>query len=329
MKDFDTHLKDMINAYGRMDSCTPSSFFLVSDDKEVPIFSKTLDVCHARMCYAKKGTYDTLVTAVPHRDKAAIAYLKMLITGPFKSMADLISLATHEGEYYLRCDRLGLWPANVLYNFCIATRVPIEFRKQLDAWYGNVQEGAHPILAFLLQFFPFTNGRRHTTVYANHLWFDSDCDWLNIINGTWQSSALDYKSEPAAVRPCNSIWYGRERHAHAFKTTPDEAVMDALGIIPAKPPSPPQKKVVLEGGGFQPAVMADNNFVPLAPGAWVVQGAVAAQVGPAIQWQVYAGEIMADMGQIAVPVDEPADEEDEDYDFEWDMEPEDDDDDFL
>lgn len=159
------------------------------------------------MRYTPKG-YNYLVTAVPKSDHVSLSYLRMLIHGPFKGVSDLIHLVKTKEGYYLQCSDLEKWPSAVLFNFCMASRVPIEFQNQLDGWVDVMDEGYPEVLAFLLSH--STEGKKFKAYRSypehGHHWFDPSSDWRRIIEGRPDLSGLNYGNYPTSVTPSNSIW---------------------------------------------------------------------------------------------------------------------------
>jgi hypothetical protein len=159
------------------------------------------------MRFTPKG-YDFLVTAVPNSDKVSLAYLRMLIHGPFKSVSDLISLVRVKDQYYLQCSDLEKWPAPLIFNFCVASRAPIEFEDQLDHWWSLVKEGYPEMLGFLLSHSCGGNNFKWERTFpeSGHHWFDPQSDWKRIMDGNPDLTGYRYDKYPASVTPSNVIW---------------------------------------------------------------------------------------------------------------------------
>lgn len=200
-------LKELIESYPTLTPESPSSWFVWSDTPGTPPKSYSALICHADMRYTHTG-YDHLVTAVPKNGKISLKYIRMLIHGPFRAFSDLISLVSTKDGYYLQCDELKKWPANVLFNFCIASRAPIEFGYQINGWEELLGQGYPEVLAFLLSHSmkgeKFNYGRRFPD--HGHYWFDPSSDWRRIIDGTPDLTGLNYHDFPNAVTPTNAIW---------------------------------------------------------------------------------------------------------------------------
>lgn len=200
-------LKSLLASYPNLDEMNPSSWFVWSENPDYPPKLWDSLICHADMRYTHAG-YDYLVTAVPKNDNVSLSYLRMLIHGPFKSVSDLIFLTKVKDQHYLMCSNLERWPAPVLFNFCIASRVPTEFPDKLDGWKKLVSEGYPEVLAFCMSHStggkPFKDKRYFPE--HGHDWFDPSSDWNRIIEGTPDLTAKDYKSSPGSITPCNVIW---------------------------------------------------------------------------------------------------------------------------
>lgn len=190
-----------------MSDDAPSSWFVWSNNPELKPKSYTLQVCHADMRYTPKG-YDYLVTGVPKVDKVSLAYLRMLIHGPFKSVSDLISLVKVKDQFYLQCSDLEKWPAPLIFNFCVASRAPIEFENQLNHWWALVQEGYPEVLGFLLSHSCGGKNFKYERTFpeSGHHWFDPQSDWKRIMEGNPDLTGYRYDKYPASVTPSNVIW---------------------------------------------------------------------------------------------------------------------------
>lgn len=235
------HLTNMFHTYDDMTPDKPSSYFLWSnnDFKSKEFLS---NVCHAGLPGLDRNIWDNLITAVPKSDEISLAYQRMLIQGPFKGLSDLITLESKGNNYYIRCTNLDKWPSNVLYNYCIATRLPIEFNNLLPRWNELVKVGFNSTLALLLS--QSTNGTPFSKNYgrkfpnSNHMWFDPSSDWLAIVNGEMLDPAPEsFKKQPAHCFPCNVIWGSRQNY-FKYITMSDEEISEQLGlpIVISKPP---------------------------------------------------------------------------------------------
>lgn len=235
------HLKTLLASYPQLSEENPSSWFVWSENPNLPPKSWEAVICHADMRYTHAG-YDYLVTAVPKNDAVSLRYLRMLIHGPFKAMSDLIFLIKVKDEHYLMCSELEKWPAPVLFNFCIASRVPVEFAHKLEGWTSLLEDGYPEVLAFCMSHStggkPFKH-KRHFPEHG-HDWFDPSSDWKKIIEGTPDLTGKDYKSTPGAVTPCNAIW-GKSYEYEKIYQLNDLEIAEYFGF--KHPPKAPKIKV--------------------------------------------------------------------------------------
>lgn len=257
----------MFASYPDLAEKTPSSWFAWTGDK---VISHTKEICHAKLCYDGTG-WDNLITAVPKNDELSLEYLRMLIRGPFCSMSDLIKLDRVGKNYFLHLLCLNKWPANVLMNFCIASRVPIEFEFLLSPWAARCDKGFEPTLAFLLTYSygskwgePVQHDyRSFDMARVGHMWIDPGSNWTNILFGTFQDVSKPFTTHPQDARPTNLIWGHCDDYWKLQKMTDDEiAAFYTQPIQVLEPPPPPQpvfkkaKKFVFQPYGEpQPAPM--------------------------------------------------------------------------
>ena len=204
-----TYLPEMFKTYPVLDESGPSSWFVWSGEKVRAYNNKA---CHSDMYYDVTG-WDNLVTAVPNSSDLGLEYLRMLIRGPFRSLSDLVKLDRVKDTYFLHIMSLDKWPANVLMNFCIASRVPIEFSYLLEPWAKRCELGFNPTLAFLLTYSYGADYQRNPYSYRSfnitrpgHMWLDPKSNWSNILNGTFEKVSRPYKTHPADTNPVNRIW---------------------------------------------------------------------------------------------------------------------------
>lgn len=241
------NLPALFKTYPNLTATKPSSWFVWNDDDKVDI--RLSKVCHTEMPGQGTG-WDDLITAIPKSDKISIAYQRMLINGPFKAYSDLIQLKNSPilkkdktkvvtiDRYYSHVTSLIDWPANVLFNYCMATRIPIEKPEWLKPWWKGVEMGFNPTLAFLLSFStngePF-NGTRFKKYVSNHSWFDNSSNWSSIIKGEMVRQSKSFKINPSSCRPSNVIW-GSSRETAKYVNMTAEQISDALGL-PIEPPA--------------------------------------------------------------------------------------------
>lgn len=190
-----------------LDNEHPASYILIGRDPRGAL--KHLEecfnfVCHAKLAWVAPNLYDEVITRTGPITPENERYLSSLLVGPYKDWQHLIEL--QPGYAHIR--RLDLMPANVLYNFCIASRVAVEF----PDWFKTFDE-ADPLKSYVegvvANKFPFY-------VNSNHLWFGNgtgksmpaDVQAPNVLAGKMNPNKLSapYKSSPSACTPCNIIW---------------------------------------------------------------------------------------------------------------------------
>ncbi len=225
-------LAALINTYPALQKHgAPSSYMLYSNDDK-HITTQFLKVCHADMPFMMSGVFDQLITAMPFTDMISYDYIRFLSDGPFRLFADRIHVEEFNGSKYIRCSDLHTWPANVLYNFCIATRMPIEDHHMLEHWWSMWLGGVDPGLAMLVaariahctdrvswefkpaplhDADPWIRKIRQIEIMSpnsNHMWFNTTSDWRAIMSGNMVMKAFNgnYKDNPKQARPCDQIW---------------------------------------------------------------------------------------------------------------------------
>lgn len=278
----------MFASYPLLSAPHPSSWFAWMAEKVV---AHNTAICHAQMCYDGPG-WDDMITAVPKNDELSLEYLRMLVRGPFRSMSDLIKLDRVEDKYFLHLMSLDKWPANVLMNFCIASRIPIEFEFFLKPWAQRCEVGFDPVLAFLLT---YSYGSKHGTkeqftertfnvARSGHMWLDPKSNWMSILQGTFHGVSKPFKTHPDTCRPTNCIWGVSGDYHQLMKMTDDEIAafykQPVQVIEPPPKPLPKLKKLdpymINLGFGHMP-IPAVNHLganpaveIAMQPGGWAI-----------------------------------------------------------
>lgn len=219
------YIRQLISSYPELNGASYPSSFILLNDKGIATCSVFKAACHWQLRTQPIGYHQELLTAVPKKDDLSISYLQFLIEGPFRQFKDMIHLNTTDGgEYYLHVTDLDKFPADVFFDFCIASRAPIEFRPTLNLWSSLKNLGLSPGLAMCvagladlpryLCYGPPTSLDHIMEVSGppsfGHWWFDMSCDWSNLIKGTPQISAKPYKLRPSDCTPCNAIWHSEQ-----------------------------------------------------------------------------------------------------------------------
>lgn len=164
------------------------------------------------ICY-RMHMFDTCITSLPRQTALDLAYYQMLIDFPFKAYAPFLSIETTEDglEYYARITGLRTLPPQLVYNFVIATRTPVEWEFY---WFKKfsllARAGVQPMLAFSLsqhlvpddiESDPLTWKFTGLDGSDWHFWNDPTNDWLRLINGT----PIITEGQKYGA-PCNVIW---------------------------------------------------------------------------------------------------------------------------
>ena len=240
-------LLQLIASYPSLTDLAPSSWFVWSEDTGIPPKLRLASVCHADMRFHSAG-YDHLVTAMPMRDEISIRYIRMLIHGPFRAFGDLITLKKHKHDYYIQVDHLDKWPANVLFNFCIASRVPIEYPYLFERWRELVKEGYPEFFSFLLSYStagkPFKKEREFPC--HNHFWFDPAADWHKLLAGSPDLTVKSFRDAPWNTTPANVIWGKSDLHYKLARLT--DSQVGEIFDIKLKPKPEPRKRLTPEAG---------------------------------------------------------------------------------
>lgn len=183
--------------------------------------------CHAELqTNVDSDTWDHLITWVPVFDPLSLDYLRWLISGPFREYQDLITLENLGDNYFLRCQHLDKWPSNVIYSFCIASRIPIEYPLAITRWVKYKDLGVDPGLAFIAATDSSNPSWNHKLSGSNaghpntnHMWFAPTVNYKTILTGETDKaevSPLSYKASPKTCRPGDVIWGVRDRADMTF-----------------------------------------------------------------------------------------------------------------
>jgi hypothetical protein len=222
--------EQLVKTYPQLSKASPCSWFVFTDDLAKAEHHWTA-ICHAQMQYHKPGCYDQIITSIPMSEPLDLSYITFLIDGPFRAFRDRISLESIEvdGEqkYYVRCTKLDTWPSNVIYNFCIATRVPVEYPYMLPFWDKLSAAGVDETLAWLIACRISYGGNVYDVdglklpegdpwgwklhqihCPSGHFWIDPTSAWKPILFGEplVKQFSENYKKNPRSCRPTNKIW---------------------------------------------------------------------------------------------------------------------------
>lgn len=252
-------LPSFFKTYDTLNDVRPSSWIVWKDEDEKSVlFAK--EACHANM--TESVGFDNLITAMPNSDPISIAYQKMLLNGPFQAVSDMINIGYIPNKYYIHCTDLEKWPSNLLFNYCIATRVPIEHAELLPLWSELTLKGYDPTLAFLLSY--TTRGSvDNSRSFPNlvHFWFDSASDWRRILKGDPTRLSRMYKTNPSDCTPCNVLW-GKSQDYQEIMGLSDEEVSKFFDL-PIEPYVKPEKPTI--NSTFKKLYGAPIGFHGVAP----------------------------------------------------------------
>lgn len=182
-------------------------------------------ICHMGMTYGgwsvpvPEGVFDQLITSYNAVDVHWFTFFDFLVTYPFKQWANIIHLEqTSEGQYYIRVSDLSAIPNDVLYNFCIFTRVPWEFPRETKVWEGHVKTGMHPCFAFAV-----CRANPKDSVIAvflagnsNHWPIDMMVNLERFVQCTPVSRNIPYKTSNHCI-PCNVMWGSTSLHLKSLQ----------------------------------------------------------------------------------------------------------------
>lgn len=298
-------IKEVVSTQKELAMGNPSSWVLFSNDM-THTHADIKYVCHARMNYQSSGLYDQLVTAAPFTGNPFnLRYYQWLIEGPFQAFSDKITLEVFPDtkDYYLRCTDLDKWPANILYNFCIASRFPIEFKDVISRWSLFLEAGVDPSVGFLSAAFSgdkkickdpwnFNPGDPSFEGNSNHFWFDMTASWPKFVSGEFHQDAVSketFKEKPSASRPCNGIW-GHTPGPQQLKLLKQSVreICAELGLpVEPKVIKPPAYKVKFNK--FPPNILHEPQPDPAPP--------LNAQPLGFAQWQQQQAQANADLDQ--------------------------------
>lgn len=240
----DELIKTLVGSYPDLldrGQSTPSSWIFISHDPAVVPEIRLKQICHAGAKGTESGVWDEFLTAVPNKTERSLRYILWLINNPFQQFKDHIELKSFgtkggEGEFYLHITDLDKFPANAFYNFCIASRAPIEYPLVIDRWVEFMDLGVKPNLAFILASFhnsatPITSldqvldcvGVSNT----NHWWFQLNSSWKLILANTPVTLTGPYKTNTYSCYPSDAIWgYQSAADTYSRFTHPVKKLME-------------------------------------------------------------------------------------------------------
>lgn len=239
-------INDLIERQSNLTGGQPAAWVMFNND-----LSRTSEhlrtPCHMAMALVEADWVDTVITAMPNSDELSMRYQEWLIRGPFRAYSDKITLEQHGAEWIIRCSNCDQWPANVLYNYCIATRTPFEKRDYLLRWDSLLKKGINENLAFVLASYYMP---KSPTYFPGHFWLDPTVNIRTFVSGEMDSEKVasqSYKANPRKSTPTNSIWgVLSEEDRNGIKDKTPTELMDYFGLKPAVIQEPPKDKVILD-----------------------------------------------------------------------------------
>lgn len=174
-----------------------------------------MGVCHAELQYSVIGNKcDQIITSYPVKRDLEIRFFNFMADILYQSWGQYFHLEYRtDGQPYIRISDLDKIPAKIVMNFCICSRIPMEFSRYLTSWGELVDQGLHPSFALATCRLGTTNLDR--VIYntgrqdADHwpLWPGVSLKRLLITGPDFRNySAASFKSKPSLCCPTNTIW---------------------------------------------------------------------------------------------------------------------------
>lgn len=165
--------------------------------------------CHYDIRTRRGDTVDQILSVVVEGPKHR-RYQEMLLAGPFRAIADKVAIypSPNKELAYLHLTQLDQVPAQMVYNYLIATRFSWEFEEVIDKWLPWADAGYDPVLSYLYA------ADTVLGYFNGHVWFDKSSSWKQILAGDMTAEKISYMASPSSCTPCNSIWgheNGRQR----------------------------------------------------------------------------------------------------------------------
>lgn len=207
-------VKTVVDSYPRLNKTSCCSYGVISDDG-IHSKSNILHVCHFQLPMSAYNTYDQLITSYPVKDEVDLKFFNFMKNYLYKKWTSYILLEqTEDDKYYIRVTNLSEFPANVLYNLCICSRIIVERPQYLQFWDELVTLGVNNALAFALcrctlqcPDKPLLDRTIDTIGNDNHHWpFYTRLNLANLIANDLVDVSKDYKLDPRKCIPTNTIW---------------------------------------------------------------------------------------------------------------------------
>jgi hypothetical protein len=215
MSDTEVSLAQLIiNSYPKIEGGRPHpSSFVLYNNKFSVVNKHIAYACHSPILWAKDRPWDVLLTACVPR---GLRYIRELIDGPFRNFKDLIEIKELNGKHYVKITGFDKFPANALYNFCIATRQPIEYEGDLERFEKMMDAGVPGPLAILISRYMNIDEAVPdpwdwviddlTMKFDNHSFLDPTSDWGLFLSGEPTALHGPFNKVYNKVTPANAIW---------------------------------------------------------------------------------------------------------------------------
>lgn len=205
-------IDDVIGAYPSIGTkpqycIVNNAFGLYSNDGKRSVSHVTNNLCHKKLREVEPGFYDNLITSWPKDDKEFFLFLTNFL---YRNWAQYIHRKTDpktKKKYILVTD-LDKIPANVLQNFCIASRMPVEFPHNIVRMKELMNEGLHPCFAFALRQAQ-TNPNGTVLIissFQDHSPMSNTSSLRTLVSCEPVLLSVPFKEEPKKVTPTNCIW---------------------------------------------------------------------------------------------------------------------------
>lgn len=204
-------INEIVSTYEDIDDETPCSFALISNDGESSELFP-LEVCHSELQSIEAKVFDQLFTSYPIREPIDQQFFLFMKNHLYRKFSDFIQLGQAEdGSSYIHITDLSAIPANVVYNICICSRFPIEYRDELSVWAKLCDEGLNPGFAFAVCRFNSSN----LDEKMDAEWLSDQEHWPFYITASMKAlmqgepannCPTTYKENPANCCPTNTIW---------------------------------------------------------------------------------------------------------------------------
>lgn len=193
-----------------------NAFGLFSNDgKQVMIKADKTNYCHKQLRYADPDYYDQMITSYPKDDEFFFDFIKNTLYRKWSEHFHR-EIDPETEKPYIRVTGLDTLPANVLQNFCIASRMPVEFPQDILRMKTLISAGLHPVIAFALRqaraidkVTANTNIDQRIEVislFQDHSPITNTSSLRRLVSCDPHLLSGPYKSNPKSVTPTNCIW---------------------------------------------------------------------------------------------------------------------------